>query len=415
MTSKMDFPVENGVKIAIYLFGYIVAASIFQILLLSVKFSAYDNIWKSFVLIFTLLIGLLKVRKSLLAISTYWLVFTLLVLYQAMAPLLNGSIPTTIQSSTFMIFPIAIIFLFIIMLGKAEVDEVEIKKFFNLLVLFSIYACLVNMVVNSVAISAITAETKPYQFAFSSFFNNRNTFAYYLFISGACNIYLLYIDKKLIYKLSFSIIMINLLFTLSRSSILAFVIFIAAFTLLTGDRKLLAKIILLISTLIIIFISVPTLSNLASNNILRADSGLSGRSQVYLYAKEYIYNSDFSHLIFGSGQQEPYTGLEEKTGLTSFHNTYLTVVITGGLTLFLFFWSGVIFSFSKILIIYRSNRILGSFFGAILLCYLIYSMSESLTLFMPSVSDFIATVLVIILPLYLSNQYRTIRDHSVTN
>jgi len=383
---------------------YVVAANLFQILGIYTQYPGLDALWKAIILMVLLMYAWHKAPRPLVVRPGYWLMFALLSLHQILSPLITEDMPSGLGGITALVFPIISFFVFMILLNKLELDRPQLDRLFKLLIGFVVFACLLNMVNNIEQIMSLSADVKAYELAFSSFFDNRNTFGYYLFISSAAFIYLLSQKRyrKPGWLILFGFILFNLVLTLSRTSILATLVFLIVFTAVGfGLRPFLKVIAVLVFTLGAL-LAVPSVRDFVVSNVVREDSGLSGRDEVY---RESVNIWLESSVFVGAGFNESQDKLESKTGYTSTHNTYLALLIRGGAVLFTLFVFAILFSVSKIRAVLMRERVVGGMLAGLLVAYLVYSMSESQILFFSSVPSFIASVTVIVLPLYLSNYY----------
>src|SRR5699024_9944933 len=99
------------------------------------------------------------------------------------------------------------------------------------IVYLGIIACFYNFVVNFKNFSLLFNNINPYEVAFKSFFTNRNAFAQFLLFCIISNSYLLKIYNQKKFKISFIILILNLLMTLSRTAIACSIIFLVVFNL----------------------------------------------------------------------------------------------------------------------------------------------------------------------------------------
>jgi len=384
---------------------YIVAANLFQIFGLYQQYPILDVIWKAVILLYLIAYAAYKAPRPLRIYGGYWAFFLGFLLYQVLNPIVSGDLPASLSDIVALIIPPTLFFIFMILFNNVSMNAKVFEKFLKLFIAFVIFACVFNFVVNYGVITSITSDVEGYQLALSSFFDNRNTFGFYLFLGIVSNIFLL-LNKQtrsVILYTTLAIMLTSLLLTLSRTSIIALIVCLTCFLILQNRTMLYVKGFLIAGAMGLVIILSPSLLGFIKENIIRADSGLTGRDYVYSSALNIAQDTN---ILFGAGYNSSIETLNQSTGYSSTHNSYLSVLVRGGVILFGMFVMGIIFSIRKILQVRKSNVQLGDLLLSILVGYLIYSFTESRVFFFSSVPDFIVTVFVILVPLYLSNWHK---------
>ena len=396
------------------LFVYMVATNLLQILLIDSKGNIYDSLWKIFTLGMLILYAIFKSFKNNLKISKrkmfFWGIFVLLSL---IVLIFNGDI-IDFNSSIMVsfLFPLISSFIFLVLFGQLSMNKVDLKKFLQLFIFYVLYMCIYNMVVNYDMITNFMNITSAYQVDIASFYNNRNTFAYYLIFGIICVTVMLktYDANKKIYGFILLIFVFNILLTLSRTAILSVIIFYLLLFFYNSKTK--HKFIFCLSVFLCLTVvfTVPSLNSFISNNIIRAESGVTGRSSVWNFGIELFKNSN---ILVGLGYDEPHAILTRSYfEISSFHSTFLTILLCGGIFLFSGFVGIIIFSFVTAFNIKKYDRNLGLFFISIIIVYLCYSVTESQIIFFPSSTNFIATTFVCLIPNYILNSFKEKSDRN---
>ncbi len=381
--------------------GTIVAFNLFPLLLLGSKFPMLDNVWKSFITLFLVIYVLLKIGTKLKAPRSYILFLLIITGYQLLNPLINGDFPLNIRDLMSLSYLPLAFFLYFIALVRQKMNSTEVNKFLKYFVLFCVILCAYNLVINLSALKSLSTFTKPYDINFSSIFSNRNIFAFYLYTASASNVYLLRKDTRSNSLIATMVLLVtSLVLTLSRTSIIAFGVFVITYTFLAYGLRSLIKLIVPIAAASTLILKSDNARNLIETNLIRADAGLSGRDIAYSYAQKLLVNQD---PIFGVGYFKSLEKLKIETGLSHFHNSYLTVYLYGGLSLTLMYFMAMGFGVLKSLSIFKHNKLLGSFLLAYIISYVAYSFTESIPLFGPAATNYIATVFVMLIPLYVTN------------
>lgn len=381
----------------------IVCFNLFPLFTLGTSTSALDNIWKSLIIPFVMLFAVYKTRSRPRTRKSYIVFFLLLLMYQFLNPMINGDFPTNIKDLASLLFLPITYLLFFVTLGTQKMDGDQMTKFFKRFIIFALILCALNLVINYSQLRSLSLVIRPYDINFASIFPNRNIFGYYLYMAAAVNMYVLAKERKyLLYRISFVIILTNLLLTLSRTSLVAFVIFLITYSVLSGGYKTLAKWLIYAVIISTIVLSSAPVINFVNVNFIRKEAGLSGRDIAYDYSGELLINSNG---LTGVGYFKSLEKLQERTGLYHFHDTYLTIFMYGGISLTLIYLVAIGFSLKKSFLIMKYDKKIGAFFVASLISYLAYSITESLPIFTPTANGFIATIFVILLPLYVANSY----------
>ena len=155
--------------------------------------------------------------------------------------------------------------------------------------------------------------------------------------------------------------------------------------------------------MLIIFF-VPSINSFVFNNLVRAESGVTGRSSVWEFGINLLQKNN---IIVGLGYDEPHHLLTMSYfEISSFHSTFLTLMLCGGILLFFSFLGIIIYSLYVALKIKYYNKKIGLFFISIIIVYLCYGVTESQIIFFSSSTNFVATSFVCLIPTYILNYYK---------
>ena len=139
-----------------------------------------------------------------------------------------------------------------------------------------------------------------------------------------------------------------------------------------------------------------------TDNLIRADYGTTGRSEVQEFGLQYYMSND---IFVGSGFSAPASKLSDEFGFDSFHNVYITILTSGGLLLLSFYIILIALSLRNMRLIYNHNKRIAAALMAFLGAYLVYGLTESTLLLQSGSVRFILTLYIIFLPMYLANYY----------
>lgn len=380
---------------------YIFFALLLQILGIDAKGTLGDTVYKilvlsSFYLIFVTIA--LKNKsysiKNIPVILVFMITQVITIFYNDYWEFTNISV---------LLYFILMLFLFMIFLKnyKTDIDGfIYFSKNFILLVFIS---SIYNIISNLSEILSISLSLSSYSYNFTSFFDSRNTFSYFLYIAIVLNIFIINKSKKIWFYLLTSLIMsLNLILTFSRSSIISLAIFVLLYFLLTTKFKGKVFIYLTIILTYFVFITNDSVHEIILY-IFRPDVGLTGRTIIYEIGLEFFKSNN---ILFGSGYVKPIKFILETTGNVTFHNSYISLLTYGGVILISFYillYSYIVLNLIRLI---KINRYVGMFFLSFFISYIAYTMVEEQLIFFTSVSSFVITLILIFYPISLLNNLK---------
>jgi hypothetical protein len=281
----------------------------------------------------------------------------------------------------------------------------HVSLFAFLYEIFILYACIYNIIKYGTMFAQIFKISFAYQFMFQSFFTNRNTFALFLYIGVIIIMLKIRIDKKttLFDRIVLLLVLMNLFLTLSRTSIFGTVIYFIVYCSLCNIKKMISYSFKII-TLIILTLSVLYLSNgfeFIVNIIVRPERGLSGRDEIWSYLIERYINGN---VIFGQG-----LGILNDVFT---HNTFLSLLVTGGIALCIFYFIFYLRTYLIIKKIITFDRYIGFSFLSALVSFILVTMVESGIPFYSSAKDTIFTIVIFLLPKYYLNYIKNSEQYN---
>ena len=294
--------------------------------------------------------------------------------------------------------------IFYVLMRINNFDKMNIKLFFQFCVFNILMAACYNVLINFNDIPKIFSSAKAYQYSFSSFFSNRNTFAAYLTLGIVLYAFIILWTTKKYFKvlriLACVFILFNLLITLSRTSILGLTIFILVYFIFTKNITIEKKIkIAVVGFLIILLIStIAPNEGFVKSKLIRKNIGNTGRTTIWLTAM--LLPNRFFEILFGFGSGFSHSYLIQKSGHSSAHNAFLEIYASGGILLLaiyiLFVVNAVIFNIRN-----TKNREIRIMIFAFQIANIIASCFESNILFTSTAEMQLSTFLAISLPLLL--------------
>ena len=279
-----------------------------------------------------------------------------------------------------------------------------LKKYAKLMIDLAIIACIYNIVSNlSILTSGFAGISSSYDIKLCSFFVNRNQFGMFLVVSIFLIEFAFSPNRSLYKKIVLVLLLINLLLTFSRGSMISVVFFyIVRYTynhnIVQNIKQYLKVTVALVLLVLIIILYVPWIENFMKTMVFRVDTGTAGRIDVWLMGLKVASHN----IINGIGS---FTGIDLaiKNGFEfgQFHNLYIDTLVGGG-----------IIELILLLIIYRKafkacgrcqDKNIRNSFKAFLLAVLLMGMNESVSFFSLGYVDIFFTINCIKLPFLINN------------
>lgn len=390
---------ENFSKITFY---YFLLAILPTIIMGFLNISTYNNIiiwiWDVIMIIGLLIFCILK--KIKLHKKNFFIVIMFLGIIGLQIIAYYFAISNNLVNKLYTILP-AIYFVHFIcsyVLIGGQKKTVEWNKFFKFFIVFVVFACLYNFIINLNKFSSILSFNNKY-LGFSSFFNHRNGFGQLLFFGIVSNVIILSQVKERKYYISLIFMLVNLILTFSRTSILStFIFFFIYFSLNMFSKKenkstfiaIICIACLIVGTVIIL--NNNKLIQFIDYYIFRAEDGLSGRDTVW---KLVLPKIEGRKLLTGYGLGSS-SKILETYGLTNSHNSIIEILLTGGIPFLIFYIVISINIFKNVNNFYdkKQKKIYKSF----LIGIIVYIMFEKVLLFSTGYAAIMFTIFLIIIP-----------------
>lgn len=208
--------------------------------------------------------------------------------------------------------------------------EQEIGRFLGGYLGITVASIVANVALNGADFPLLFGSGSTYALDFGSFFANRNQFGSFLFLSLVAHLLYLHGRKARWWNVGlFAAQFASILLTLSRGSMLATVVLLAAFAVLHvrhNPRYFLSLVGMV--ALLVTAAATTSLGDFISNAVLRADSGLTGRDDLWVLGLE-IWRE--SGALFGVGL---FQGIElaraQGMAFSEFHSFGVETLLSGG-------------------------------------------------------------------------------------
>ncbi len=386
----------------ILLFVPIVIPQLYQI------FSAYFTT----VLLFSVM--LLRHYKDNISLKKITAILILLLL-QYVALMTSGLLLEKESVILPLMYAINIVSLFC-MTENIKIDKDDLLKFYKFYLYLSIGFCIYNFVDNFETISNLLNIGGSLEgLMIASAFRNRNVFGFTLIWAIISGVYIYARTRKKRYIFYLLFILLNMVITFSRNSLMTTALFILFFSWLFFKEQRQKVIYGLVAavTAIYLIMTNKSINGLIVNAVIRAGSGLSDREIAWNY---FFENMDVREYIIGSGvgsSQEILKSID----FYSFHNSFLDLVSTGGLISLIIYIIAIIY-----LIVYyyqalNKHPLEASIFVAGIVSFQFYCIFESIVLQIGiGLTDVLVALFLYLLPLlFLKEAHAPADNHIKSN
>lgn len=371
---------------------FIIAALLPQIVGFNGSF--LDTAWKMLVVALFLLLG----RTNLTRITGYSLLYICVYVSGAFFTLILNNEKIT-DAVTNIVLTILLVILFVEFSHRAyQVTTEDILKFYRIYAIFMLVACLYNMVLHPTALLNLRSLSLYGTEYISSFFDNKNTFGFFLIFGSLAALILRYYTKQLRWVVLIVVFILNELMAMCRTAIvLSCVLLVISFLIsskgITLGRVLAVGIVFLV--LVGMALRFSSIRDYIFGTLFASTDSLETR-QGYIESMKGLLHG--VHLVFGYGRAHSAELALMYTGNHYYHNSYLSILISNGLVGLGLLLSVILASIFKAIQVFRMDRATG--WICILSCvvYLVYAYVEAAILFTTPVIAMVATVFAVSMP-----------------
>lgn len=387
-------------KIPSYYAWFIIIALLPQIL--RFNGSVLDSVFKIF------LIGVLSLQLFNKAMIRYANNFTviylmLLVISKIMTFCINGdNLGSTLEN-----FIITILLFYLFYVSPTHVNvlsQENVFRFYSIYVYFMIIACLYNMLIHFNSLIHLTSLTVYNTESICSFFDNKNTFGVFLLFAVLAATILKIQTRKLRWSLFIVVCIVNELMALCRTAIVISIILLILGMIADVEHRIrnIFFIAVCAGVLMLILGRVSAVNSYITETLFGNTQSLDTRNN---YVENMLPLLRGEHLLFGYGDSQAEELALSLTGNQYYHNTYLKLLISGGILRFGLHISALIISFLYGIKTYIYNKTMGILCIISTAVYIVYAYVESVILFDTPVIAMLATIFVITMPILLYNVY----------
>lgn len=400
--NKISFNYSNQVtKKNILIIGliYWVLLMFWQVIRIVDNHSGIDLFVKlllvAYLLISTALVSGFKAKFSISKL----VLLIIIILINVLSLLINFS-TFSAQELLYYLFPIIIFFIYFIINQKTYINNNQLVIFLKGYVFVILILMSYNILFRFNEFISIFKIRQAYGSEMSSFLASSHEFGMYL-VFGIYALLLLYrITKKnlVTYFIIVLLMVLNLVSTISRTSIFSLAIGIIVLFAFSGFKRTFVYFIILFLTVLISF-SFPPIREYIFTVILKENNSA---ARDFLLVKGFeLFESlpMYRKLLgYGFGQTNRYLNIE--LGHNSFHNAYLNVLLYGGLLQFLLFLSLLLYIIKKSYNKYKQNKYLGSIIISMsITCIFIMFTNTSIIMTSP-IDSFLLTIFAFLIPVF---------------
>lgn len=387
-------------KIPSYYAWFIIIALLPQIL--RFNGSVLDSVFKIF------LIGVLSLQlfnKTMIRYANNFTVIylMLLVISKIVTFCINGdNLGSALEN---IVITILLFYLFYVSPAHVNVlSQENVFRFYSIYVYFMIIACLYNMLIHFNSLIHLTSLTVYNTESISSFFDNKNTFGVFLLFAVLAATILKIQTRKLRWSLFILICIVNELMALCRTAIVISIILLILGMIADVEHRIrnIFLIVVCMSVLMLILGRVSAVNTYITETLFGNTTSLDARNN---YVENMIPLLRGEHLLFGYGDSQAEELALSLTGNQYYHNTYLKLLISGGILRLGLHIAALIISFFYGIKIIIYNKTMGILCIISTSVYIVYAYVESVILFDTPVIAMLATIFVITIPILLYNVY----------
>lgn len=385
-------------KIPVYYALFIVMALLPQIF--GYNGTIIDSVFK-FVLICSLLL-LLVDKYIVVNIGNFGVIYLVATFFSRLLIFIASNDSVFVSIENFLITILLFYLLYVKPSYTILQREKSILSFYKIYVYFIVISCIYNMIIHFNSLLHITSLTIYNTENIASFFDNKNTFGVFLLFAVLGSTILKFKTKEFKWSVFILLFIINELMAMCRTAIvISICLLLLCFFI--GSKNIIRNIFIFLSivVLFVIFMMNNDAFNSYINTILGNTKSLESRNEYVQNMLPLINNG--GHFIWGYGDQQATQLASEFTGNQYYHNTYLKLLITGGVLKFLLHLSILFISIKYGIKVYLNDRITGILCLVSTLVYIIYAFIESVIIFDTPVVAILASMFVVTMPILFYN------------
>ena len=310
-----------------------------------------------------------------------------------------------------------IVLLFVMLYVFPQEIKVDSRKsifnFYYIYAMFMLFACAYNMIKHFNSLIHITSINIYNPVDLCSFFDNKNTFGVYLLFGVVSALALRLFTKKKRWTLLIMIFMINEYMAMCRTAMLislAIVVITLMFTDYKKYRVLIFLGVMIIAVMVVLASFIINKVNpdkniieILINNAFSNTDSLEVRDE---YVKNMLPLIRGRAALFGYGEDKAANFALLYTENRYYHNSYLKVLMTGGIFRMLLQAILIFVSLKNSLSVYKKNKSDGLICFISVITYLVYATAEAVILLDAYVLSMIIAIIVVTMPQLFNSYYK---------
>lgn len=321
----------------------------------------------------------------------------LLCLIQIISDYLVGGQSISFGSIVYITISFAYYLLFFGLMYDEEIDGRGIYRIAFLYDFFILYAAAYNIMLYGSSMVSVFTITNTYEMVMRSFFTNRNTFAMFLMFAVILSVFRIANPASKGRKAWYWFVLIvtgySMFCTFARTSLLATAVFLVLYFVCRRKGEIgrrLTKVLIGLALLVFV-LYITGAYQFVLDIMIRPEAGSTGRVDRWeLLLGRYLDGN----LFFGGNSDNDIMP----------HNTYVHMLLAGGLVMLTFFLILYLKIFKKIVFIIKHDREYGIFFLSLFISYVcIASLTETVMPVASPANSVICTMFALMLPHYYYN------------
>lgn len=387
-------------------FAYLFFMQFLQIIGYDAKGSSFDTFWKAMVIGIVMAFVVIKNKFKLANHMTVPLVIYYIINLIAIAtkPDYMGGTWATVIVDVAVIS--AMIYLFFAFPSTLKDNEYyDLDWFLKAFIIFMIAATLYNVVKNPSSVFGFMNNTSVYSNMMMGFFDNKQTFGMFILMAVICSCFEYAMTGKT--KYAFLIVYFSgyLFVCLSRTALLAGVVFLLLAAVLSFRYN--SKFFILIFAMGVIALAaarfIPQLKSFIDNVVLDTDVTINQRNTIWEMAFSALKGV---HRWVGYGDGMTTNVLRTMNTSKYAHNGIVQVLLTGGYIKLVLYAVVIIRCLKAIFYIRKFDALLSNLFLATIISIFVYSMGEVIILYDTTAQSVAATVLCSGFPIMFESYFR---------
>lgn len=336
----------------------------------------------------------------------------LLILLYGAVKLSNGM---ALSEALYYFFPLMFILLIYGVGGSFELNRKQLLTMCNMLIVVVAYTAIYALIFCFEQFENVFTITSAYGNELKSFLFSSHEYGLYLAFAIMAAILCLELDKELtqkkrgLYYTAIVLFSVNLIMTFSRTSFLALGVMLLCYTVAFARKGLRSTLCWSLITAIVLILIIPSLRDFFWQIVMKENND-AGREDLTKTAMTFFEESTIFEKIVGRDFYYVNNYLQSSGGISSFHNAYITLLVSNGIIGVVLIVVMIILSLYDIYATAKSKTELGyiaKFFIGPVIAAALVMMVNTTVLFASSIDSYFLTLFAVIVPRYVHRSIRS--------